>query len=79
MTWAEKVFPDEKYREEIFSAWLKHVQTFSGTNYHSDRIFRIHCRDGNDKDIRFRAVFFENGKVLVIIEDITDQMQVLSP
>ncbi len=79
MTWAEKVFPDKKYREGIFSAWLKHVQTFSGTKYHSDRVFHIHCRGGNEKDIHFRAVSFENGKVLVTIEDITDQMQVLSP
>ena len=72
--WSEKVFPDVEYRKKIFGAWLTHVQTFSGTNYHADNIFRIRCRDGKDKDIRFRAVFFENGKVLVTIEDITERM-----
>jgi PAS domain S-box-containing protein len=74
--WGEKVFPEAEYREKIFGAWLKHVRIFGGTNYHADNIFRIHCRDGKDKDIRFRAVFLENGKVLVTIEDITDQAHV---
>lgn len=74
--WSEKVFPDVEYCKKIFGAWLAHVQTFSGTNYHADNIFRIRCGDGKDKDIRFRAVFFENGKVLVTIEDITERMHV---
>ncbi len=70
--WGEKVFPDVHYREKIFGARLKDIQTLSGTHLHADTIFRIHSRDGNDKDIRFRAVFFADGKVLVIIEDITE-------
>ena len=74
--WSEKVFPDAEYRKKIFGAWVTHVQTHSGTNYHADNIFRIRCSDGKDKDIRFRAVFFENGKVLVTIEDISERMHV---
>ena len=70
-TWGEKVFPDAEYREKIFGSWLHHIRTLSGTNLHADNIFRIHCRDGKDKDIRVKAVFFENGKVLITIEDIT--------
>jgi PAS domain S-box-containing protein len=76
--WSEKVFPDAEYREKIFAAWLTHIRTIGGTNYHADNVFRIHCRDGKDKDIRFRSVFLENGKVLVTIEDITDQTHVLA-
>ncbi len=71
--WGEKVFPNAEYREKIFGAWFEHIQTLSGTNFHADNIFRIHCSDGKDKDIRFTAVFFENGKVLVTIEDITER------
>ena len=71
--WGEKVFPDNEYREKIFGPWLKQIQTLIGTNLHADNIFRIHCRDGKDKDIRFRAVFFANGKMLVTIEDITER------
>jgi PAS domain S-box-containing protein len=71
--WGEKVFPDNEYREKIFGTWMKQIQTLIGTNLHADKIFRIHCRDGIDKDIRFTAFFFANGKVLVTIEAITER------
>ncbi len=71
--WGEKVFPDAESREKIFGTWLKHIQTLIGTDLHADNIFRIHCRDGKDKDILFKAVFFANGKMLVTIEDITER------
>jgi PAS domain S-box-containing protein len=71
--WSEKVFPDPEYREKIFVSWLMHIQTLSGTNPHADNIFRIHRRDGKDRDILFKAVFFSDGKVLVTIEDITER------
>ena len=69
--WGEKVFPDTEYREKIFSAWHKQIRALTGTNLQADKIFRIHCRDGKDKDILFTAVFFPNGKELVTIDDIT--------
>jgi PAS domain S-box-containing protein len=71
--WGEKVFPDPEYREKIFGAWLTYLRTLIGTNHHADKILRVHCRDGSDKDLRFRAVFFTNGKALVTIEDITER------
>jgi PAS domain S-box-containing protein len=71
-TWGEKVFPDTEYREKIFGTWLKQIRALAGTNLQADKIFRIHCRDGKDKDILFTAVFFPNGKALVTIHDITE-------
>jgi PAS domain S-box-containing protein len=71
-TWGEKVFPDTEYREKIFSTWQKQIRALTGTNLQADKIFRIHCRDGKDKDILFTAVFFPNGKELVTIDDITE-------
>ena len=70
--WGEKVFPDTEYREKIFSTWQKQIRALTGTNLQADKIFRIHCRDGKDKDILFTAVFFPNGKELVTIDDITE-------
>jgi PAS domain S-box-containing protein len=70
--WGEKVFPDTEYREKIFSTWQKQIRAITGTNLQADKIFRIHCRDGKDKDILFTAVFFPNGKELVTIHDITE-------
>jgi PAS domain S-box-containing protein len=70
-TWGEKVFPDTEYREKIFGTWHKQIRALAGTNLQADKIFRIHCRDGKDKDILFTAVFFPNGKELVTIDDIT--------
>jgi PAS domain S-box-containing protein len=69
--WGEKVFPDTEYREKIFGTWQKQIRALAGTNLQADKIFRIHCRDGKDKDILFTAVFFPNGKELVTIDDIT--------
>ena len=71
-TWGEKVFPDTEYREKIFGTWQKQIRAITGTNLQADKIFRIHCRDGKDKDILFTAVFFPNGKELVTIHDITE-------
>jgi PAS domain S-box-containing protein len=73
--WGEKVFPDTEYREKIFSTWHKQIRALTGTNLQADKIFRIHCRDGKDKDILFTAVFFPNGKELVTIDDITEWKQ----
>jgi PAS domain S-box-containing protein len=69
--WGEKVFPDTQYREKIFSTWHKQIRALTDTNLQEEKIFRIHCRDGKDKDILFTAVYFPNGKELVIIDDIT--------
>ena len=69
--WGEKVFPDTEYREKIFSTWHKKDRALTDTNLLEEKIFRIHCRDGKDKDVLFTAVFFPNGKELVIIDDIT--------
>jgi PAS domain S-box-containing protein len=71
-TWGKKVFPDIEYREKIFSSWQKQDRELNGTNLQEETLFRIHCRDGKDKDILFTAVFFPNGKELVIIDDITE-------
>jgi len=71
--WGEKVFPDAEYRKKIFGAWFEHIQTTSGTNFHADNIFRIHCSDGKNKDIRFTVFFFANGKGLVTIDAITER------
>ena len=70
--WGEKVFPDTEYREKIFSTWHKQIRALTDTNLQEEKVFRIHCRDGKDKDILFSAVFFPNGKELVIIDDITE-------
>jgi PAS domain S-box-containing protein len=71
--WGEKVFLEAEYREKIFGTWLKHIHTLSGTNLHMDTIFRIHYKDGKDKDILFKAAFFVNGKMLVTVEDIAER------
>jgi PAS domain S-box-containing protein len=72
ITWGEKVFPDIQYREKIFGTWLTHLQALSGTNPYADNIFRVHYRDGKEKDIWSKAVFLADGKVLVTVEDLTE-------
>ena len=72
-TWFEKMYPDPLYRKKLYDLWMDDFKRLAGKNTCSDRIFRVRCKDGNEKDIRFRVVHFPNGKALSILEDITER------
>ena len=72
-TWFEKMYPDSLYRKKLYDLWMDDFKQLAGKNTCSDRIFRVRCKDGNEKDIRFRVVHFPNGKALSILEDITER------
>jgi len=75
-TWFEKMYPDPLYRKKLYDLWMDDFKRLAGKNTCSDRIFRVRCKDGMEKDIRFRVVHFLNGKALSILEDITERKKV---
>ncbi len=65
-TWFRKAYPDEAYRHEVVRTWMEDLSTPG-----IDRVFRIRCKDGTEKDVEFRPGRLEDGKSLTIMSDIT--------
>jgi len=70
--WFAKAYPDKKYRDQAFAAWIndrkvtKHGEPMPQT-------FTVRCKDGSEKVIYFRAVIMETGDEFITYEDITEQ------
>lgn len=71
--WFEQMYPDPQYRKKLYKIWMDDLQRFGGTKTYTDNIFRVRCRDGSDKEIRWKLNYFTSGKVLIIIEDFTER------
>ncbi len=68
--WFRRAFPDPFYRREVIKAWLDDLETL-GPNMVRPRVLEVTCKDGAVKDIYFRPVLMDNGKQVLICEDIT--------
>lgn len=69
--WFSKVYPDKVYRNEAISAWNKDLEgSKPGEKRH--RVYKVACKDGTEKIIRFVAVQHQNGGDLLTCEDITE-------
>ena len=56
-TWFEKAYPDEEYRNKVFSAWKRDIAENVKIGEENPRIFTVRCKDGQDKIIDFRSVY----------------------
>ena len=77
-SWSDFIFPPFPPPSSLVQIYYTQNRCSRWSDYrpqylHADKIFRIHCRDGKDKDILFTAVFFPNGKELVTIDEITER------
>ncbi len=70
-SWFEKAYPDPEYRATVRSVWEKDSIEDMKIGEIKPRIFRVTCRNGEDKTIHFRAVMTRNRKQLMTYEDIT--------
>jgi len=68
--WFKKAFPDPHYRQEIYSFWLKDLESYS-VGQTRPRVFTVRCKDNTEKIIHFRSVTMEAGEQFVLYEDIT--------
>ncbi len=74
--WFEKAYPDENYRDEVALTWKADAEIAKETGKPEPRTFRVRCKDGADKMIRFRAVDMGSGRQLLAYEDRTAEMAV---
>ena len=72
--WFKKAYPDENYRDEVARTWQADAQIEWETGRPEARTFRVRCKDGTDKMIRFRAVDMGGGRQLLTYEDRTIEM-----
>jgi diguanylate cyclase (GGDEF)-like protein/PAS domain S-box-containing protein len=64
--WFKKAYPDKLYRREVIRTWVGDM-----SNPGIDRVFRIRCGDGTEKDVEFRPSMLEDGKSVTMMTDIT--------
>jgi two-component system sensor histidine kinase/response regulator len=72
--WFKKAYPDEAYRDEVARTWKADAKIARETGRPEARTFRVRCKDGSDKIIRFRAVDMGKGLQLLTYEDRTAEM-----
>jgi two-component system sensor histidine kinase/response regulator len=72
--WFKKAYPDALYRDEVARTWQADAEIARETGRPEPRTFRVRCKDGTDKMIRFRAVDMGGGRQLLTYEDRTAEM-----
>ncbi len=72
-SWFEKAYPEPTYRETVISTWKKDKDERTGSSEIKPRIYTVHCKNGQDKIIHFRAVHLESNRQLITYEDISDR------
>ncbi|HUL38272.1 MAG TPA: PAS domain S-box protein [Thermodesulfobacteriota bacterium] len=65
--WFHKASPFPEYRQEIMSS-LKRDVIQKGV----ERIFSVVCKNGEMKEIEFKPTLLDDGRIVVILSDITD-------
>lgn len=68
--WFELAFPNPLYRRQMINDFKNNIKK-TGKNIVVPETGRVTCKDGSEKEILFRPVLMDNGKFLVICEDIT--------
>jgi len=70
--WFIKTFPDPDYRHEATSTWIDDLKKAKPGEWRA-RTYRVTCKDGTEKVIRFRSVQLGTGEYLISCEDITER------
>lgn len=68
--WLKKAYPDEKYRQEVTSAWLGDLEK-ARPGEKRPRIYTAACKDGARKAIHFIPVQLETGQNIMTCQDVT--------
>ena len=75
--WWPKAYPDEKYREYVFTLWTAHIENTKTNNKSYEPIeVNIQCKDGRSRTVLVSASPLTgkyDNKHLVILYDITER------
>ncbi len=66
--WFPRAYPDPDYRAEVLAEWQEDIQQDEAT-----KVFAVTCKDKRVVDIEFRAVFLDDGRAIVTLDDISDR------
>jgi len=66
--WFHRGNPFPQYREEIINTWKRDV-----FQQGVDRVFSVVCKEGEIKEIEFKPTLLDDGTIVVIFSDITEQ------
>ena len=72
-TWFQKAYPDENYRKKVISVWKKDSAGKRASREKRPRVFKVRCKDGRDRSIRFTNVTLEDKRQLLTYQDVTEQ------
>jgi len=71
--WFQKAYPDEHYRKKVIAKWKEDSMGERAFREKRPRIFKVRCKDGQDRSIRFTAVTLKDKRQLLTYQDVTEQ------
>ena len=74
-TWFVKAYPDPEYRQQVIGAWTADLGKDVTVGVIKPRVFKVCCKDGQEKMMHFRAVPLKDGHQILTYEDITELRQ----
>jgi PAS domain S-box-containing protein len=72
--WFKKAYPNSEYRDQVISTWIKDLKD-SKVGESRPRIFKVICKNGEEKIIHFKPVTMATGDQFVFYEDITNRQR----
>jgi diguanylate cyclase (GGDEF)-like protein/PAS domain S-box-containing protein len=67
--WFRKAYPDPEYRHKIIAVWKEDIIPRKG----GDRVWSVVCKDGQVKEIEFKLTILDDGRVIVMLSDVTER------
>ena len=67
LKWPALAYPDPEYRQKVKAHWQSFGRNGSTCEY------QVTCKDGELRDIEFRAVYLPNARIIITLRDVTDR------
>ncbi|MFO8070614.1 MAG: PAS domain S-box protein [Polyangia bacterium] len=71
--WIECAYPDPEYRARVLDNWERDV---SRESMGRDVIYRVRCACGLDRELLLRASLLEEGEMIVMVVDLSEQRRI---
>ena len=68
--WFVRAYPDPVYRGLVVAEWIEGP---SAERTKKKRVYEVTCRDGETKKVEFRRTILEDGRMIVMLADVTEQ------
>ncbi|KAB2890908.1 MAG: response regulator [Desulfobulbaceae bacterium] len=65
--WPALAYPDPVYRRDVIAHWKSSSRNNSASEY------RIVCKDGQTRDIEFRAAYLPDERIITTLNDVTER------